>query len=75
MGILEQINSKLDTILSEVKKDDPFLPSEKIAEYLNVSPKSFYNYIHRLKDFGLSKPAGRWGMFKSDLDRFIKEGR
>ncbi len=75
MGVLEEINQKLETILDEVKganKSDRLLTSAEISEMLRISEKSFPQYVERLIPFGLKKVGGRWKMNEKDLQNFVK---
>jgi hypothetical protein len=75
MGVLEQINEKLDIILNEVQhvsKADKLLTSTEISDQLSISEKTFPQYITKLIPFGLKKVGGRWKMFESDLKKFLK---
>jgi len=71
---LERLETKMDTLLAAVAKDDnELLDSESIAKELGISIHTLYNpkYKFELRQFGMST-TGPLKMLRKDIEKYKK---
>ena len=61
--------------MSEIIKEENWIGTKEVAEYLGVKPATIRDWIRKGKDIPRKKIVKTWKFKRSELDQWIQSGK